>query len=129
MNRLLVMLFVAVFVALALWDILRRNPQLLERLKGGSSPQPKRPSSRRRPPPEDSGTRGQLIELRRDPYQVLGLSRDASPAEVEARVEQLRRENDPSRLGDMSEELQAHAARRVEQVEVAWKSLQSRTDD
>ena len=128
-NRLLVMLFVAAFVALALWDILRRNPQLLERLKGGSPP-PQRPSSRRRPQqPEESVARGQLIELRRDPYQVLGLDRDASREEVEARVEQLRCENDPSRLADMSDDLQAHAARRIEEVEAAWKTLRRRSED
>ena len=129
MNRLLVLLFVAAFVAIALWDILRRNPQLLDRLKGAVSPTPARPAPRRRPPPEQSSPRGKLIELRRDPYQVLGLDRDASPEEMEARVAQLRRENDPSRLGDMSEELRAHAARRIEEVEVAWRTLQGRSED
>lgn len=128
MNRLLVMLFVAAFVALALWDILRRNPQIRERLKGGSPPPPA-PSPRRRPPPDKALARGQIIELRRDPLQVLGLDRDATPEEVKARVEQLRRENDPSRLADMSEDLQAHAARRIEEVEAAWKSLQGAAEE
>jgi len=127
-NRLLVMLFVAAFVALALWDILRRNPQIRERLKGGSPPPPA-PSPRRRPPPDKALARGQIIELRRDPLQVLGLDRDATPEEVKARVEQLRRENDPSRLADMSEDLQAHAARRIEEVEAAWKSLQGAAEE
>ena len=129
MNRLLVLLFVAAFAAIALWDILRRNPQLLERLKRGVSQTPARPAPRRRPPPEQSTPRGKLIELRRDPYQVLGLDRDASASEVEARVDQLRRENDPSRLDGLSEELRAHAARRVEEVEVAWRTLQRRSED
>lgn len=122
MNRLLVMLFVAAFVALALWDILRRNPELRERLRG-ASPAPPKPSPRSRPAPDKSLVRGQVIELRRDPYRVLGLDRDATPEEIKERVEQLRKENDPARLADLSDDLQAHAARRIEEAESAWRQL------
>ncbi len=127
MNRLLVMLFVAAFVALALWDILRRNPQLRERLRGGS-PAPPRPTPQGRPAPKKPAVRGQVIELRRDPYRVLGLDRDATPEEIQQRVAQLREENDPARLAGLSDDLKAHAARRIEEAESALQQLNGASD-
>jgi preprotein translocase subunit Sec63 len=71
---------------------------------------------------------GQLIELRRDPFQVLGVDRDISSTELEAHVEQLRRENDPARLEGMSADLRAHAERRLSEVEAAYSQITTRAD-
>lgn len=122
-NRVLVIAFVATVVAVALWDILRRNPQLMARLRAPSV-KPKRGGapmgvSRSRPPEK----RGQVIELKRDPYQILGIDRDASTAELEAHIERLRNENDPSKLDGMSDELRAHAERRLAEVEAAYAEI------
>lgn len=122
-NRVLVIAFVATVVAVALWDIFRRNPQLMAKLRAPGV-KPKRGNSpvlvRRTRPPEK---RGQVIELKRDPYQVLGVDRDASPAELEAHIERLRNENDPSKLDGMSDELRAHAERRLAEVEAAYAEI------
>lgn len=122
-NRVLVLVFVATVVAVALWDIFRRNPQLMARLRAPNA-KPKRGgapvrASRSRPPEK----RGQVIELKRDPYQILGIDRDASPADLEAHIEQLRSENDPARLDGMSDELRAHAERRLAEVEAAYAEI------
>lgn len=122
MTRVLVLLFVLTVVAVALWDIARRNPQLF----GGSRKAPPLPGTPRRPrgpvaPP--APPRGQVIELRRDPYQVLGVDRDTTPAALEAHMEKLRRENDPERLEGMSDELRAHAERRLSEAESAYARI------
>jgi len=121
-NRVLVMLFFGSLVAIALWDILRRNPQLWSKLRPPSSPPPRRvhrSSATEAAPP----VRGKVIELRRDPHRVLGVERDASPEEIAAQVERLRRENDPDRLDGMSDELREHAKRRLTEVESAYAEL------
>ncbi len=123
MNRVLVLAFVATIVAIALWDILRRNPHLLSGMRP-PPPEPRRKATPNRPARTPAGEiRGQVIELRRDPYQILGIDRDATPAELEARIAQHRRENDPQKLDGMSEELRAHAERRLAEVEGAYRQL------
>lgn len=126
MNRVLFMAFVVSVVAIALWDILRRNPQLLSGLRAPPKPSP-RPGRGASPTPEPPQM-GQVIELRRDPFQVLGVDRDISPTELDAHLERLRRENDPSRLEGMSAELRAHAERRLAEVEAAYSQLTTQTD-
>ncbi|HCH65774.1 MAG TPA: hypothetical protein DFR83_23425 [Deltaproteobacteria bacterium] len=127
MNRVLVLVFVGTIVALALWDIVRRNPQLKDWLRP-RAPKPRRggPPARsvRAAPPEK---RGQVIELRRDPYQVLGIDRDASPADVEAHIERLRSENDPEKLEGLSADLRAHAERRLAEVEAAYAEIKGQS--
>lgn|GEM_PF-6746014 len=122
MNRVLVLLFVVTVVAVALWDILRRNPQLLAGLRAPPAPPTRKPRPRGGPQPAPE-PRGQVIELRRDPYQVLGVDRDTSPDELRAHVERLRKENDPERLAGMSDDLRAHARRRLAEVEAAYAEL------
>ena len=122
-NRVLVIAFVATVVAVALWDIFRRNPQLMARLRAPSV-KPNRGGApmgagRSRPPEK----RGQVIELKRDPYEILGIDRDASAAELGAHIERLRNENDPSKLDGMSDELRAHAERRLAEVEAAYAEI------
>ncbi len=127
MNRVLAAAFIVTIVAVALWDIFRRNPQLKAWLRP-PTPKPRRgggiaPMSRT-PPAEN---RGQVIELRRDPYQVLGVDRDTPDADLKAHILRIRRENDPSKLDGMSEELRAHAKRRLEEVEAAYAEIMDRS--
>ncbi len=125
MSRILVLLLVASVVALAIWDILRRNPQLRDRLRGDlrPPPPPKAEAPRRAPPDRPVAPRGKVIALRRDPYQILGLDRDATPEEVRAVVARVRAEHDPTRLAGMATDLQEFAQRRVEEVESAARQL------
>ena len=127
MNRVLVVAFIASVVAVALWDIFRRNPQLKDWLRPPApKPRPRRgPSGTPRIAPAPS--RGQVIELRRDPYQVLGIDRDTTEADLEAHITRLREENDPSKLEGMSEELRAHATRRLAEVEAAYAEIMERS--
>lgn len=128
MNRVLVLSFIVTVVAIAVWDILRRNPQLLSGLRP-PSPQPGR-RTRGRPtvaPAKPPPARGQVIELRRDPYQVLGIDRDTPREELDAHVERIRQENDPAKLEGLSDELRAHAERRVAEVESAYTEIIGRS--
>lgn len=128
MNRVLVLVFVGTIVALALWDIFRRNPQLMEWLR------PRAPKSRRGGLPARSvraarpEKRGQVIELKRDPYQVLGVDRDASAADLDAHMERLRSENDPEKLTGLSDDLRAHAERRLAEVEAAYAEIRGQPE-
>lgn len=127
MNRVLVVAFIATIVAVALWDIFRRNPQLKAWLRP-PAPKPRRGGAiSRAPGPAPAESRGQVIELRRDPYQVLGVDRDTPAADLEAHILRLRRENDPSKLDGMSEELRAHAERRLAEVEAAYAEITARS--
>jgi DnaJ-domain-containing protein 1 len=128
-NRVLVMLFVATLVAIALWDILRRNPQLWSQIWSKLNPpssQPPRRVHRSAPKDVTPAVRGKVIELRRDPYHVLGVERDASPEEIAAQVERMRRENDPERMDGMSDELREHAKRRLTEVESAFAEIKDK---
>lgn len=134
LPRLLLTLAIAAFVGLAIWDILRRNPHLRDRLTSPRQPPPGRrpgPTSRPGSPPRDSRPdnvqRGKVIELRRDPWQVLGVDRDISAQELAAHVQRLLDENDPERLAHMSDDLRAFAARRTEEVQKAYSEIKAQT--
>jgi len=109
----------AALVAFAVWDLVRRNPQLLQR-----GARPRRPGPR--PVPNPSGAPGKVLAFERSPHDVLGVPEDAPRAEIDAAYARLKAEWAPDRLGGMSDELRALAQRRSAELERAYRSLTER---
>ncbi len=71
------------------------------------------PKSRPRPIQEP-------IPFERSPYRILGVEDGASSRELREAMENIRQENDPTRLQGLSEEIRDAAHRRVSEAEVAF---------
>jgi len=74
------------------------------------------PSGRPRPIPAP-------LPFERSPYRILGVEDGANPKEIRAAMERIRKENDPTRLQGLSDEIRDAAHRRVAEAEVALATL------
>ena len=76
----------------------------------------------------DSRPKLQTLQFRRDPHEVLGLSKGASRESIDEAYERLIRENSPEAVTDMGEEIQDFARRKTEEIEAAYVSLTKEND-
>ena len=76
----------------------------------------------------DSRPKLQTLQFRRDPHEVLGLSKGASPEAIDAAYERLITENSPDAVSSMGEEIQDFARRKTEDIEAAYASLTKEDD-
>lgn len=60
-----------------------------------------------------------------DPYRVLGLTEDASDAEIERARRRLVSQYHPDRLGDAAEDLRRHAEQRMREINRAYDRIQA----
>ena len=118
MALLRLLLMAAVVFVVTRW--LRRA------LSGGvprRQPKPKKPwwdSEERR---RETKPRLQTLQFRRDPYEVLGLSKGANEQAVEEAYQRLLRENSPEAVSSMGEDIQEFARRKTEEIEAAYAAL------
>ncbi len=110
MGLLRLLLMAAVVFVVTRW--LRRA------LAGGNTrrgqPAAKKPwwdSEERR---KETKPRLRTLQFRRDPHEVLGLSKGASDDAIEEAYERLLRENSPESVATMGEEIQEFARRKTE---------------
>ena len=71
----------------------------------------------------DTRPKLQTLQFRRDPHEVLGLSKGASRESVDQAYERLIQENSPESVSSMSEEIQDFARRKTEEIEAAYAAL------
>jgi DnaJ-domain-containing protein 1 len=116
LHRLLLMGLLAALVAFAIWDLVRRNPHLLQRGAGSRRPAP-------RPVPPPSVPAGKVLAFERAAHDVLGVPEGASRADIDAAYARLKAEWAPERLAGMSDELRTLAQRRSAELERAYRSL------
>ena len=76
----------------------------------------------------DSRPKLQTLQFRRDPHEVLGLSKGASREAIDAAYERLINENSPDAVSSMGEEIQDFARRKTEDIEAAYASLTKEDD-
>ncbi len=74
------------------------------------------PKGRPRPIPEP-------IPFERSPYRILGVEDGATSRDLRTAMDNIRQENDPTRLQGLSEEIRDAAHRRVSEAEVAFATL------
>ncbi|MDP6933699.1 MAG: DnaJ domain-containing protein [Myxococcota bacterium] len=111
----LLRLLLAGLVAWVLWRGLKKAglwPQVL----GGDASSPRRKESEKGP---------QLFAVEDNPYEVLGLTQDASAEQVEEAFERLSAQNAPEAVAEMSPEVRATAKRMTEKIQLAYKQLTS----
>ncbi len=98
---------------------------LLRALRAGRPPRVG-PGGVRRPVPPPRPERPphlKVVELKKSPWEVLGLEPGAGPEEVRAARDRLLAANDPARVAHMSPEVQAAARRVCEEVREASAEL------
>lgn len=61
----------------------------------------------------------------RDPYEILGLSRDASPAEIKKRYRELMTQYHPDKAAQTTPEIQKLAEERVKEINWAYERLRT----
>ena len=61
----------------------------------------------------------------KDPYAVLGLSRDASDREVKTAYRRLIGQHHPDKLGDVPEELKRRAEERAREINIAYEKIRA----
>lgn len=106
----------AALVAFAIWDLVRRNPHLLQRGSRAPGPGP-------RPVPTAKPAAGKVLAFQRPPHEVLEVDEDAPRETIDAAYSRLRAEWAPDRLAGMSDELRALAQRRSAELDRAYRSL------
>lgn len=76
-------------------------------------------------PARQEGSRPKLktLKFQRDPHDVLGIQKGASPEEVQAAYETLIAQNSPETVSGMDEDIQALAKRKTEDIEEAYAAL------
>jgi DnaJ-domain-containing protein 1 len=72
---------------------------------------------------EDSRPKLKTLKFRRDPHDVLELDRGASRAAIDEAFERLSAQNKSSSIAELSEEIQALAQRKTEELEAAYAAL------
>ena len=72
---------------------------------------------------KETKPRLQTLQFRRDPHEVLGLSKGASDDAIEEAYERLLRENSPESVATMGEEIQEFARRKTEEIKAAYAAL------
>jgi hypothetical protein len=65
------------------------------------------------------------LKFRREPHEVLGLSRGANRAAIDEAYERLLAQNSPESVSSMSEEIQSLAQRKTEDIVEAYEALTS----
>ena len=73
--------------------------------------------------PTDDRPKLKTLYFRPDPYEVLGLDKGANRAEIDTAYEQLIEENHPSKVAEMSDEIQELAERRTQEIIDAYQGL------
>ena len=63
------------------------------------------------------------LQFRRDPYEVLGLEKGATREAIDEAKQRLLDQNSPETVAGMSEEIQAVAQRKTEEIEQAYQDL------
>ena len=71
----------------------------------------------------DTRPKLQTLQFRRDPHEVLGLSKGASQDVVKETYDRLIRENSPESVASMSDDIQEFARRKTEEIEAAYAAL------
>ena len=118
MALLRLLLMAAVVFVVTRW--LRRA------LTGGGvrrQPSPKKPwwdSEERR---KETKPRLQTLQFRRDPHEVLGLSKGATADAIQEAYERLLRENSPESVSTMGEDIQEFARRKTDEIKAAYAAL------
>ncbi len=72
---------------------------------------------------KETKPRLQTLQFRRDPHEVLGLSKGASKEAIEEAYERLIRENSPEAVSEMGDEIQEFARRKTEEIKAAYAAL------
>jgi DnaJ-domain-containing protein 1 len=68
------------------------------------------------------------LKFHRNPHEVLGLERDASPEAIEAAYNELLAQNSPETVADMSDDIQAVARRNTDEIIEAFTALSKDKD-
>ena len=71
----------------------------------------------------DTRPKLQTLQFRRDPHEVLGLSKGASQDAIRESYERLVLENSPESVASMSDDIQEFARRKTEEIEAAYAAL------
>ena len=71
----------------------------------------------------DTRPKLQTLQFRRDPYEVLGLTKGVGRDSIEEAYERLIRENSPESVSSMSDDIQDFARRKTEEIEAAYAAL------
>lgn len=109
---MLVRLILVVLLAVVAWRIVRlfvQSPRSREHIGSGQNNSRHRPSNR----PGD------------DPHSILGVSRNATQAEIKAAYQRQMRAYHPDRLEDMAPELRALAEQRTKEINEAYAKLKN----
>jgi hypothetical protein len=80
-------------------------------------------SSRKEEPQEDETTNAEPAEDPNDPYHILGISRNATKDELNARYRQLLRVNHPDKVAQLDPEIQAFATERSRRIIEAYEAV------
>ena len=72
---------------------------------------------------KEAKPRLQTLQFRRDPHEVLGLTKGSSPDAIKEAYEKLLRENSPESVASMGEEIQEFARRKTEEIKAAYAAL------
>lgn len=99
-----------IVLALLIWWVFRRLERYLGLRSGGARP-PERPTPRPRPA---------------DPWEVLGVDRNASQREIRRAFHQRMSEYHPDKVRDLGSELQDLASEKAKQISAAYQKLKQR---
>ena len=72
-----------------------------------------------------SGNSGASSSFDKDPYKVLGISKDASDEEVRKAYRKMAMKYHPDRVADMSEEMQRNAAEQMKEINQAYDEIKA----
>ncbi len=72
---------------------------------------------------KETKPRLQTLQFRRDPHEVLGLTKGANKEAIDEAYERLLRENSPDAVAEMGDELQEFARRKTEEIKAAYAAL------
>ena len=64
-----------------------------------------------------------VLNFRSDPLEILGLEPGATDQEIAQEYDMAKAENDPEKVADMGEEIRTLAARRLADIERAYRQL------
>lgn len=123
LHRLLFLGILVGLIAVAVWDIARRNPQLWQNLGRPSPKRGPRPGPRLAPPADPAGN---VLSFGRPPHEVLGVPREASRDQIEEAYAQRLEDYRPDKLAGMDAELQALAERRTRELRRAYEDMLDR---
>lgn len=131
LHRLLFLAVIVGFLALAVWDIVRRNPGLFTTSARKPKKRPPLVPIPSPAPAADPGSAapsagGRVLAFLRPPHDVLGIDKGADLAVAEQAYARLRAEYAPERLADMSDELRELAERRTRELDRAIETLRAR---